>query len=955
MERRKIVIEKYINKIKELLLFEKGQFFSIQTPTNYFPARLHNSLNYKDVSIKDIIKHYKGEHTISIQPIQYGTNLCKYGAIDFDTNDTTVEGLQILLDKVRVKIDFIKTLNINHYVEYSGKKGFHIYFFSDKPIPSVIMRNFLRYVCINSNYHTDEIYPNADYISHTYYPKPLKLFYGIHRKTNARSGFIDIDNVVFKDNIIDISSNFDILYSIQPTNHEVFYKYQSPIEIKNYINKPIDWSKIPNHHPPCISKLLTDGACIDIDYNKNNLTLARYVADRMQSNPNMSRDYLIQLANTMAKASSNHPTSKLSVEDKVFNMTSILNSSVWVNYRWKCSFVWSSKSLAKSCGFCPLNPKAYGIKEEGMLLLEIKSIDEASIDKPLVNSQIPNEYHSTQDNFTSFKENAKEETLVKKDEEPTDLIYTTSALEFIETTKNTALISVEVIEENLFFFAGDKYFLLSKDSLELIKDILEGSIIKISSDIKKLSNLLYYTDVDLNSYFDITLAYNLSHAGIENTTNLSTIFTKILGVIPDYTLSYSLNDLRQLASYMKDYCIIRKELIALLQQHELIKCFLTELAHIKVSSEIESTGFLFDKDKFEKLKKIAKDEIDYISNKLKKYDMPFEDSKLLLSSLQGKGYPYKDLSEDHLLEFNQKIPGINLFLKYRKALYKLSKFSSNIFSYVRENGRIHTHVNQLGTVTGRITTSEYCTVNFPKGSFRECFIAQEDYFLLDVDFKLQEIIILAQECQDPLLIEALNNDIDIHSYVAALILNKHISEVDPLERNLAKSFVYGFSYAVGIKRIKRELQNNYGIIKNEEEVKAFRESFYNIFKKIKYRLDYINKMQSNVTYITSLSGRKRFYKDNTTPSYTDLVNNPIQMCAVDIFKTAACNIYYYIKEQNYRAFFVNEIYDQLTLEVHKDDVEDVKNLVQQEMRKAAKIFLKDIYMDVSVSISKHLT
>ena len=917
------MIDNYIQLVKDLMLFEHGQFYSVQTKQSYFSVKKDNK--YVEVTIPEISKHFNGTQTISIQPIQYQTNLCKYGAIDFDTNNCTKEGLELLLKDVMKVATYASSLNLPHYIEFSGRKGFHIYFFVNKPVDAKIMRNFLRYICNSTGYHTDELYPNGDYISHTYYPKPLKLFYGIHQKTGYRSGFFDVKNIIFHGNSIDVSDTINILSNVKFMDQETLLKYQAPLEYKTYINAPLDWSKIPFHHPACISNLLKNGACYETDYNKNNLTLARYVADRSRYLPKMDEKYLYGLAALMAKNTLNHPTSKISLEEKLANMNSIINSNVWKNYKWKCSFVWTVKSQAKSCAFCPLNPKAYGVKDTNMLPLEDETAT-AVTEAPLLTANTLPVTSSIPQHSVLYK-TACDDSLLSE----------------------TCLLCLEFFEDKLLVYTSEAY-LLDYTEISKIAHLLENrDILKISSNMIKVCNVLYLLGIDVFSYFDILLAYNLTHAGLGFTSKIDDVALFLTGLLPEGNL----DTLGRLVYYMQHYTVFREELIEHIHEKGLIQCYSTELAHVKVSSEIESTGLLFDTERFYEIKKNLEQERDFLISKLRHFTLPYDDEHALLSWLKEQGYTYSDLDSKHLSQMN--LPEVNLFIRYKKALYNLSRCSNNILSYIKPSGRLKTNVNQLGTVTGRVTTSEYSTVNIPKGGLRECFVSQPNYLLLDVDFSMQELVINADMCSEPLIIQAISNDVDIHSYVASLILDKDITLITSIERNLAKAFVYGFSYGVGEKRVQEDLRSTYGIIKSNEEIKELKSKFFSVFVKIKERLDYISKTYPSLKCLSSPSERKRFYKDSSQITFNTAVNNPIQMCAADIMKIAASNIYYYIKHQKYRAFFVNEVYDQLTLEVHKEDIEDVSFLVEQEMRKAARLFLHHIYMDVSSSICSRLS
>ena len=85
---------------------------------------------------------------------------------------------------------------------------------------------------------------------------------------------------------------------------------------------------------------------------------------------------------------------------------------------------------------------------------------------------------------------------------------------------------------------------------------------------------------------------------------------------------------------------------------------------------------------------------------------------------------------------------------------------------------MHTTYIQTGTTTGRLSSQNPNLQNIPaEGSLskeiRKAFIAEKGYQLASFDYSQIELRILASLSGDPKMIEAFNNDLDIHKMTAA--------------------------------------------------------------------------------------------------------------------------------------------------------------------------------------------
>ena len=67
------------------------------------------------------------------------------------------------------------------------------------------------------------------------------------------------------------------------------------------------------------------------------------------------------------------------------------------------------------------------------------------------------------------------------------------------------------------------------------------------------------------------------------------------------------------------------------------------------------------------------------------------------------------------------------------------------------------------------------------------------------------------------------------------------------------------------------------------------------------------------------------------------MNSPIQGSAADIIKIAMVNVYKALKQKQMKSRLVLQIHDELIIETHKDEIEEVKQLLKQEMTNASSL------------------
>lgn len=177
----------FIQKFLELFSGREN-VFAVQTNTGYYPVRL-------PIKEKDVIEHLEGSKTIGVYPLRSDNNV-KFAAIDIDLKESDLKDHHKFLacqETTKRICENLKAHGIEHYVEYSGNRGYHIWIFFDTWIQSYKVRLVLKKVISDV--------PVPDCVGVEIFPKQsdaggglgslIKLPLGIHRRTSKRCPFVD--------------------------------------------------------------------------------------------------------------------------------------------------------------------------------------------------------------------------------------------------------------------------------------------------------------------------------------------------------------------------------------------------------------------------------------------------------------------------------------------------------------------------------------------------------------------------------------------------------------------------------------------------------------------------------------------------------------------------------------------------------------------------------------------
>ena len=327
-------------------------------------------------------------------------------------------------------------------------------------------------------------------------------------------------------------------------------------------------------------------------------------------------------------------------------------------------------------------------------------------------------------------------------------------------------------------------------------------------------------------------------------------------------------------------------------------------------------------------------------------------AQILFDKLELPMIKKRSTAEAVLSELKHKHELPRLVLEYRKLFKLKNTYLDPIPTNINPiSKRVHSSFNQTMTATGRLSSSSPNFQNIPIRTedgkdVRKAIKAQSsEYQIFSADYSQVELRVMAHLSQDQALIDALNNGEDIHTFTAKSIFEiDNDDQVLPEMRRTAKIVNFGIMYGAGPFRLSQELDIPFG------EAKKIKDAYFSKYKGIE---DYI--AQSKVLIkseksVQTLLGRKRAVWDSDSQNKIRrdaaermAINMPIQGTAAEMIKLAMIKIYKDLREKDLKSKLILQVHDELLLEVHKDELDYVSEMVVKNMKDA-------IELDVPVEI-----
>jgi DNA polymerase I len=314
--------------------------------------------------------------------------------------------------------------------------------------------------------------------------------------------------------------------------------------------------------------------------------------------------------------------------------------------------------------------------------------------------------------------------------------------------------------------------------------------------------------------------------------------------------------------------------------------------------------------------------------------------------------------EDILSNYEAEHEIVKKILDFRE----LSKLKSTYVDALpllisKKTGRIHTSYNQAVAATGRLSSTNPNLQNIPirteRGrEIRKAFIPRdENHLILSADYSQIELRIMASFSGDESMIEAFNNDIDIHSTTAAKVFSVDLADVDSDMRRKAKMVNFGIIYGISAFGLGQRL----GIPRGE--AKEIIDSYFLQFPKVKTFMDDCVNKAREMEYVETILGRRRYLKDINSRNQTNrgfaernAINAPIQGSAADMIKVAMINIHDFMKKEKMKSKMILQVHDELVFDAHKSEIDFLKEKTHEFMVNAIKMNVK---IDTGIGIGNN--
>lgn len=298
------------------------------------------------------------------------------------------------------------------------------------------------------------------------------------------------------------------------------------------------------------------------------------------------------------------------------------------------------------------------------------------------------------------------------------------------------------------------------------------------------------------------------------------------------------------------------------------------------------------------------------------------------------------LSKEHIL------PG--KVLEYRKYTKLYSTYVVGLLAEINPlDGKVHTTFKQTLTQTGRLSSVEPNVQNIPvrtedgriiRSAFESSF---EDGYIVSCDYSQIELRVLAYMSKCKNMLDAFNNDLDLHASTASKIYNVNYEDVTKDMRRVAKTVNFGIVYGMSDWGLSESLHIT------PIEAKIFIEKYFEVYPEIKGFLDNEVKKAYDLGYTLTMFNRKRHIKELKSSNYMlrqfgerTAMNSPIQGSAADIIKIAMIKVDEAITRLGLKSKLVSQVHDELVLDVDASELEIVLKLVKETMEQAVDFDIK---------------
>jgi DNA polymerase-1 len=482
--------------------------------------------------------------------------------------------------------------------------------------------------------------------------------------------------------------------------------------------------------------------------------------------------------------------------------------------------------------------------------------------------------------------------------------------------------------------------------LDAVKDLLEDvKVPKRVHDLKAAIRVLESHGVALHGATDDVMLYSYLINPTHATHRLGDVAARFGGGPPRETGDRALAEAAYLTHGLTR--IMREEVDAL-EERRVYEDI--DLPLVPVLLEMEKAGVRIDSAELSRMSDSLSKEIQRVGEEIYSLagqrfninspkqlgDVLFNRMGLPRPLKYGKGKVIST-AQDVLEELAGHNDVPRLVLEYRQLAKLKSNYADSLPLLADGEGRVHTTFNQVGTATGRLSSTNPNLQNIPIKTelgreIRAAFIAAPGCVLLSADYSQIELRLLAHFSADPLLVKAYQTGQDIHTLTAAEVFGIPAETMSKETRNRAKAVNFGIVYGISPFGLAAQL----GI--DQHEARLYIETYFERYAGVRAYIDRMLEETRREQKVRTMFGRVRPIPDIQSRNANQrgfaertAINTPLQGTAADLIKLAMIRIDQRLAKEKLQSRMTLQVHDELVFDVPEDEVAAMSEMVQHEM------------------------
>lgn len=263
-----------------------------------------------------------------------------------------------------------------------------------------------------------------------------------------------------------------------------------------------------------------------------------------------------------------------------------------------------------------------------------------------------------------------------------------------------------------------------------------------------------------------------------------------------------------------------------------------------------------------------------------------------------------------------------------------SRYYTPYMHDIDENGNIHSNLNLMGTISGRLSCTNPNLQAVAKKTdvfkVKDVFTAREGFTIIQADYKQAEMRLATFYAQEETMADLIRKGADLHSATAEML---------NIPRTAAKRINFGVIYGIGADALSRQLRVDRSI------AKGYLDRYHKLYPGFRRLMKACENEAESKRVIHMWTGRMRHF--NVEEAYTHkAMSNLIQGGVAEIMRVTISKIYPAVCDLG--GHLMMQVHDSLMMEIPDENVDIALKTVKSIMED----FTFDPRMEVDIEYGK---